>query len=245
VRLAEEIAFVDLLSGGRLSPVFGAGYRPEEFEAFGVSLASRRRRVLEAIDVCRKAWTGEPFEFEGRKVTVTPRPVQVPGPPIIYGGTTEATARRAAHVADGFDPGDPQVWDYYRDECKKLGADPGPWIPRGPTYVFVTDDPDRIWNIVGPNLLHATNSYAQWIAASRQAGNVWYPAIASVEELRSAGQYQVVTPDECVEIAEGLGRDGHLIFRPLFGGTEPELAWESLSLFESHVLPRLTVPSDT
>jgi len=241
VRLAEDIAVVDLLSSGRMSPVFAAGYRKPEFDMLDVGLGERRSRVIEAIEVCKRAWTGEPFELHGRTITVTPTPAQRPRPPIIMGGGAEAPARRAAHLADGFDPAQPSTWDFYRDECLKLGRDPGPWVPRGPTFLYVTHDPDAAWADVGPNLLHAANSYARWIAESEQGSSEWYPPIGSVGELRAGGAYQIVTPEQCVAIARELGSDGHLILRPLFGGTEPAKAWASLELFETEVLPHIEI----
>ncbi|MEU1994114.1 LLM class flavin-dependent oxidoreductase [Nocardia gamkensis] len=241
LRLAEDLAVLDVVSGGRVSPVFAAGYREAEFDMFGIDLGERRARLIEAVEVCRKAWTGEPFEFRGRTVTVTPTPDQVPGPPIIMGGTAEVSARRAAHLGDDFDPGNPIVWPAYRDECLKLGRDPGPWIPRGPTFLYVTRDPAAAWNEIGPNLLHAGNTYARWIAQSAQGSSQWYPPIQSVEELKAGGAYRIVTPDECLAIAEELGPEGHLVLRPLFGGTEPDKAWASLELFAAEVLPHLDV----
>ncbi|MFI5953156.1 LLM class flavin-dependent oxidoreductase [Cryptosporangium sp. NPDC051539] len=243
IRLAEDLAVADLLSGGRMSPVFAAGYRPQEFDMFQVGLGERRRRLIEAVEVCKLAWTGEPFDFRGDTVTVTPRPAQRPRPPIVMGGGAEVPARRAAHLAEDFDPADPGVWAHYRDECLKLGRDPGPWIRRGPTFLYVTHDPDAAWAEVGPNLLHAANTYARWIAESAMQRSEWYPPIASVDELRAGGAYEIVTPERCLTIARELGAEGHLIFRPLFGGTEPEKAWASLRLFESEVLPHLE-PAD-
>jgi len=241
IRLAEDLAVVDLLSGGRMTPVFAAGYRQSEFAMYGVSMRERRDRVLEAVDVCRKAWTGEPFEYRGTTVMVTPRPFQQPGVPIYLGGAAEAPSRRAAHLGDGFDPAEPKAWAYYRDECQKLGRDPGPWIPRGPTFLYLTDDPDAAWADVGPNLLHAANTYARWIAESDQGTSEWYPPIGSVDELRAGGAYQLVTPKQCLAIARGLGDEGHLILRPLFGGTAPQKAWASLEMFEKEVLPHVHV----
>src|SRR3954447_2317068 len=78
LRLAEELAVVDLLSGGRMSPVFAAGYVAAEFANFGVDMSERRPRLIEAIETCRKAWTGQPFEFRGRTVLITPAPAQQP-----------------------------------------------------------------------------------------------------------------------------------------------------------------------
>jgi alkanesulfonate monooxygenase SsuD/methylene tetrahydromethanopterin reductase-like flavin-dependent oxidoreductase (luciferase family) len=240
IRLAEDLATADLLSQGRMSPVFAAGYVQTEFDMYGVERRERKDRLIEAVETCRKAWTGEPFDFRGRTITVTPRPAQRPGIPIIMGGSAEVSARRAAHLADAFDPAEPKYWDFYRDERVNMGCeDPGEWRQRGPTFLYITRDPIAAWDKVGPNLLHAANMYARWISEGGLGQSVWYPPINSVEELRAGGAYQIVTPEECVAIAEGLGDEGHLILRPLFGGTEPESAWESLRLFESEVLPHL------
>ena len=240
IRLAEDLATVDLLSAGRMSPVFAAGYVHAEFALYGVDRRERKNRLVEAVETCRKAWTGEPFEFRGRTVTVTPRPAQRPGIPIIMGASAEVSSRRAAHLADAFDPSEPRFWDFYRDERIAMGcADPGEWIPRGPTFLYVTQDPAAAWDKVGNNLLHAANAYARWISEGGQGQSVWYPPLGSVDELRAGGAYQIVTPEQCIAIAEGLGDEGHLILRPLFGGTEPEVAWASLRLFENEVMPHL------
>jgi len=208
---------------------------------FGVGMTERRRRVVEAVEVCRLAWTGEPFEFRGRMVTVTPRPTQQLGVPITLGGAVEAAARRAAHLADDFDPAEPRAWDFYRDECLKLGRDPGPWVARGPSFLYVTHDPDAVWDAIGPNLLHAANTYARWLADSEHGSNEWYPPLGSVDDLRAGGAYQIVSPEQCIRIAHELGPSGHLVLRPLFGGTEPKEAWASLQLFETDVLPYIEV----
>jgi hypothetical protein len=62
----------------------------------------------------------------------------------------------------------------------------------------------------------------------------------TLDELRRSGVYRVVTPDECVALAEEYGR---VLLHPLMGGLSPALAWESLELFERAVLPRLRTAS--
>lgn len=80
LRLAEEIAVLDLVSGGRLVTVAGIGYRPEEYEAFGVEWGRRGKLQDELLETLLTAWTGEPFAFRGRTVRVTPRPYTRPHP---------------------------------------------------------------------------------------------------------------------------------------------------------------------
>src|SRR5205823_8131722 len=98
-----------------------------EFEMLGVPPSERAARVRETVETLKRAWTGEPFEFRGRTVRVLPTPAQPGGPKITLGGTSEAAARRAARIADGFIPSEPPYWEPYLDECLKLGKpDPGP-----------------------------------------------------------------------------------------------------------------------
>src|SRR5512139_4024094 len=65
LRLAEDAAFIDVISGGRLRLGLGLGYRAEEFKLLGVPRTQRLGRTLEAIEIIRRAWTGESFSFEG------------------------------------------------------------------------------------------------------------------------------------------------------------------------------------
>src|SRR6202035_301081 len=100
LRLAEDLAVLDGLSEGRVDVVLGGGYVQGEFDMFGVPLAERPARVEEAVAVLRASWTGEPFEYRGRTVRVTPTPHRAGGPPILLGGASPAAARRAARIGD-------------------------------------------------------------------------------------------------------------------------------------------------
>src|SRR5690606_36917387 len=85
LRLAEEIAVLDLIGGGRLVTVAGIGYRPEEYELFGVDFARRGALQDELLETLLKAWTGEEFTHRGRTVRITPRPSTEPHPPLLVG----------------------------------------------------------------------------------------------------------------------------------------------------------------
>src|SRR5256885_12902426 len=95
LRLAEDAAAVDLISGGRLILGLGLGWREEEFRMFGVPFGERLRRTIEAVEILRLAWTGERFSYEGKvhsydRVKITPRPARPGGPPVFLGGRTPA-----------------------------------------------------------------------------------------------------------------------------------------------------------
>jgi alkanesulfonate monooxygenase SsuD/methylene tetrahydromethanopterin reductase-like flavin-dependent oxidoreductase (luciferase family) len=240
VRLAEELAVLDLASGGRVSFVMGLGYRPEEFEMADVDRSKRAPLFEEYVDVMRQAWTGEPFEWRGRTVRVTPTPITKPHPTMMIGGSTEKAARRAARMQLGFFPafGDPALGTAYEDECAKVGFTGGFYnLPGNLGFVHVADDPDAAWAKIAPHAVYDAHTYMTWQPSDqRSAVHVDAP---DPDGVRASGVYRVVTPNECVALAEELGDTGTLILHPLMGGIPPDLAWESLELFEAKVLPRL------
>lgn len=235
IRFAEQCAAVQLLSNGRLMLVAGLGYREEEFEMAGVDRAARGPMLEEYVTVMLKAWSGEPFEWRGRTIRVTPRPGT---PPMVFvGGSTRHAARRAARLGLGFFPAidDPELAALYQRECEERGIRPGPVVlPGGPGFVHVSEDPERDWERILPYAMHEATTYASW-QVKGQRSTVHVDA-TTPEELKASGGYRVVTPEECVELAK---RDGRLTLHPLMGGLPPAVGWESLRLFEAKVLPNL------
>jgi alkanesulfonate monooxygenase SsuD/methylene tetrahydromethanopterin reductase-like flavin-dependent oxidoreductase (luciferase family) len=237
LRLAEDIAVVDLASGGRLSIVAGLGYREGEFEMFGLSRKGRGKRLESHIEVMRQAWTGEPFEYEGRTVRVTPRPATQPHPMIMIGGSTEIAARRAARLHLPFMPAvaDPALVDLYQQACAEEGYEGGfAMQPTNHGFVHVTDDPERAWATIAPHALYEATTYASWQTAGQRSAVT--TSATTVDDLKASGIYRVVTPDQCVELAKEAGA---LVFHPLMGGLHPDVGWESLELFDAKVRPQL------
>lgn len=222
LRAAEDLAVLDLVSGGRLDVTVAAGYRLAEHEMFGADPAARGRTVEEAVTVLRQAWTGEPFEFRGTTVRVTPRPLQRPGPPVFLGGTSAAAARRAARVADGFRPNSAAVFEHYERACAELGRTPGPAMRRGSPFLFVARDPERAWAHIRPHVEHEMRTYREWHDGT------------GIE--RDTGRYRALTPEDAVRVAREADE---VLLHPLVGGLPPELSWECLELFASDVLPHL------
>ena len=253
IRLAEQLASVDCLAPGRLSVVLGAGYRQTEFSMAGVDRRERGALLEECVAVFRSAWTGEPFEWRGHEVLVTPPPPTPGGPAIFIGGKTLAGARRAARLRCKFSPAvaSLDVIGAYFDECERIGfagadvygcaslgefrARQDPDRPAAPGFLMLAEDPESTWKRIGPNAAYDAMTYAAW----QEDGVVsdWVvPGAETWEQLRDSGQYAVVTPQECIALA---ARDGHIMLHPLMGGIEPKLAWQSLRLLETEVLPQL------
>jgi alkanesulfonate monooxygenase SsuD/methylene tetrahydromethanopterin reductase-like flavin-dependent oxidoreductase (luciferase family) len=235
VRLAEQLAVLDLASGSRVSFVAGLGYRQEEFDMAGVDRTQRGKLLEEYIGVMRQAWGGEPFEWRGRTVRVTPKP-NAP-PMILVGGSTQVAARRAARLRAGFFPaiGDPRLADAYTAECRRLGFSGGfVNLPDGPGFVHVSDDPERDWARIAPHALYDAQTYAAWQTPDQRSS--MHVDAQTIDDVRKSGVYRVVTPDECLALANETGR---IILHPLMGGMPPQLGWQGLKLFESKVLPRI------
>ena len=94
---------------------------------------------------------------------------------------------------------------------------------------------------MAPHWLHTINSYVRLAKDAGQVANDKFPPVTNVEELKGNSNYHVVTPEQCLEMVAGLGDDAQFHFNPMQGGLHPKLAWESLKLFESKVLPHLKV----
>ena len=105
LRLAEEVALLDVLSGGRVNWGAGRGFDRSEFKAFGVPAEESVERFQETVDIVLKAWTNEKLSFQGKYfaydgVEVLPKPLQAPHPPVWLAASSTAAIERAA--AGGF-----------------------------------------------------------------------------------------------------------------------------------------------
>ncbi|WP_455359267.1 LLM class flavin-dependent oxidoreductase [Streptomyces sp. SYSU K21746] len=240
LRLAEDIAVLDLLSGGRLITVAGIGYRPEEYEQHGVEWGRRGRLQDEVLDTLLCAWTGEPFPYRGRTVRVTPRPYTRPHPLLLVGGSSQAAARRAARLGLPFFPSAhlPELAAYYHARLAEYGTEGWTMMPAAETpLLHIAEDPDRAWAVYGRHFLHEARTYSSW--QSKDIRSAVRSAATTVEELRAEGVYRILTPDECVAYAEARGETGSLVLHPLCGGMPLDEGWRSLHLLGERVLPRL------
>lgn len=215
VRLAEEIAVLDLISQGRVSYAFGLGHRTEEYEHFGVDI-TRRGRMAD--------------EYRGATVRVTPGCASSERPMMLVAGGSEAAARRAGRYGLGFisQSANPRLQECYEAACRKHGQQPGMVqfpVPGTPTTVFVSDDLERAWDELGPYLLHDAK-----MAASYRHGDDSVASITrarDIDDLRRDSLYRIFTPAQAVDHL----RSGQLMaLHPLCGGIPADVAWPYLKL---------------
>jgi alkanesulfonate monooxygenase SsuD/methylene tetrahydromethanopterin reductase-like flavin-dependent oxidoreductase (luciferase family) len=240
VKLAEDLAVLDLLSRGRVTTTLGMGYRPEEYAMFGRRFEERGRLLDEWLEVLLRAWRGERFTWQGRSVHVTPAPFTQPHPPIFVGGQSRRGALRAARFGLGYQPAsnDPAMERLYVEECKKHGVTPLLRPPGTGEMIWVSRDPERTWSEIGEHLLYEARVYSGWQPAHQQSSAV-HSRATTVAELRREGLFKVLTPDECLARAAAQGPYAAFVLYPLCGGIPPALAWQGVRLYADEVLAKL------
>ena len=159
VRVAEQVATIDQLSGGRVSLGVGMGWWPLEYQVHGSRFGERGARMEEALTILRLVWENENTSFDGRfwsfpELTVHPRPVQQPHPPLWVAGVAPAAVDRAARLGDSWIWGPVQslaaglrCLDIYRPACAAIGREPD-WILR--RYAWIGEDDEQVRTQVLP-----------------------------------------------------------------------------------------------
>jgi alkanesulfonate monooxygenase SsuD/methylene tetrahydromethanopterin reductase-like flavin-dependent oxidoreductase (luciferase family) len=249
VDVAEQLATVDVISGGRLTVGVGLGYRDVEFDAFGVGPDGRLRRFLDNLDLLRRMWTQDEVSFEADhvrmdRVPIALRPVQRPHPPIWMAGHTDAAIRRAArrglpwlaaaaHVDDAHLRHQVKV---YRDACDEFGHDLELPILQE-LYVAPTDD--EALAVVRRSLALKYRAYRQWgqdsVLPEDQSFDVEF------DELRR-GRFIIGDPATCADRILSLLDDvpaTHLLLRMQWPGMPQQQVLSSMQLFATEVMPAL------
>lgn len=165
LRLAEDIALLDLVSAGRFSATCGLGYRESEYRCFGVSWERRGRVFDEKLDLLLQALKGSTVTSNGKSTQLNPVPESPVRSLIMVGGNSKAAARRAARFHLYFCPAidDPELEEAYRMACREHGFKYGFTIsPRAPSTTFISDNPAGCWESIGQYLLYDATAYGAW-----------------------------------------------------------------------------------
>jgi probable F420-dependent oxidoreductase len=252
LRLAEDAAVVDQLSGGRLTLGLGLGWREEEFRMFGASMGGRVLRTIETVEVLRRAWTGRRFSFQGRTLRydaakVTPPPARPGGPRIFLGGYTERAARRAGRLGDGFIiDADPEALrpliPPFEKGARESGRDPRTLGLALLQNAFAWEDGDA-WEVVRSGVIQQLGSYAAWEQGADTPGNDSLVPVADEETMRrwtvAGSPAEVARALRPIVETFGEPHDLHLIVRLHYPGMDFDTAARALELFAGKVLPAL------
>lgn len=252
VRVAEDAAMLDIMSGGRFILGVAIGYKPDEFALYQVPLKMRGARFEEAVQLIRQLWTEEEVNFDGQYyrvegLRIEPRPLHNSHPPLWLGGWGPLSLGRAARYGDAWVPGPTANLDKllsaqatYRENLEEAGIDPltRPTPLTREVVIAATDEEAR--EIARRHLLiNYRDEYG---------GGEWkHPLIgaedkAPVDELDAIARdrFLVGSPDTVIEklqqFVDAFGVD-HLICRLYFPGIPHDFIMEELRLLASEVMP--------
>ena len=248
VRIAEFGATMDVLTGGRFRLGVAQGYRPAEFEAFGIDRRDAVGRLVEGIEVIERLWTEESVTYEGDHfqlddVSINPKPLQEPRPPIWVGASNESSIRRAARIADGWVGAHVPLSvaatqaEAFRDErTRSEGGDATVGLAR---EVFVADTTEKAEAIVRDPLMGKYESYSEWGQDDAIAGDDFDSPWDKLQHER----FLVGDPED---VREGIERYRDamdldlLVVRTQFPGLSFADVHRSLELLTEDVLPAVT-----
>ena len=210
--VAHQFATLDVLSSGRLIMSAGSGWDPQEFAAVGADYEHRGAVTEECIEIWKHAWTADWLDWHGRfyeiaEVSLEPKPVQKPHPPIVFGAVSEVGARRAARTSDGLYPmfldayADPGRFDHLREavlrEAERIGRDVSAFRLYAFASGLVTDADDELARAEPRRTL--TGTAEQVIADLERFAANGYSHVTMHFDVRSG------TIDELFEIVERFG----------------------------------------
>jgi len=255
IRLAEDAAVVDQLSGGRLTIGLGIAWREEEFRMLDVPLAERLPRTLDTVEILRRAWTGQRFSYEGpayhcADVRVTPAPAQEGGPPILIGGYVDAALTRAGAIGDGhltdFDDEDHlrHAVGLMEQGAREAGRDPAALHLAVMANAFVGADPDDAWAAARYGVIHQFGSYEAWAAGHDTPAHDSLEASFDDEDAaRATGVWgapaDLVRGFRPVVEAHAVRANFDLIVRLHYPGMDFDTAARAVETFGAQVIPAL------
>jgi alkanesulfonate monooxygenase SsuD/methylene tetrahydromethanopterin reductase-like flavin-dependent oxidoreductase (luciferase family) len=243
LRLAEDLAVLDQLSGGRMELGVGLGYAPHEFRAFGFPVSHRVSRTEECIDILRLAWSGERFSYAGKRYTfddvrVTPDPVQPGGPPLWLAVSSGPSVGRAVRFGTNVLPQGPvSLLDGWREKVRAAGGDPGERRVGIIRSFLVTDDPERDWPPLRAAERYRMAVYGKFFEEAGLGGASTFNELERITQRAFVGDV-----DACVaELAAYVRRYGltDVVTWGSAPGLQPVELSPSMERFAAEVVPRV------
>jgi len=254
VQVAEDVATLDVLTGGRV--VFGAsvGYSDRELAAFGVDRADRGARLEEGLELVQKLWSGDEVVHDGRffrlgePVRPSVLPVQRPRPPIWLGGQATAAVKRAARLADAWYASPFPTHEalrglaaLFREEREAAGLSPAAEFPVR-RELLVASSRAKARRAAAARIESRFRTYLRWGLA--QSGDLAQSGggFAEADEAETQGRFLLGPPDEVAAALDKVVRDvgmTEFVFKPQWPGLPHAEAMEQLELFGTQVMPLL------
>lgn len=251
VRLAEDAAMLDVISGGRFILGVAIGYRPDEFALYDVPLENRGARYAEGLQLMRRLWVEDDCTFEGkhfqvRQARIEPKPVRQSGVPLWLGGWGPLSLKRAAELGEAWVPGPTaglekllQAQAEYRSCLRAAGKDPADFPNPLTREVIIAETNEEARALAEKHLLV---NYRDEYGGGWQHPLIGNQDSAPVDQLDELGhdRFIVGDPQRCIaairHFRETFGVD-HLICRLYFPGMPHEHIMKELELLGREVIP--------
>ena len=250
VELAESVATMDSICGGRFIFGIGLGYRDEEYIAFGVERSERVQRMGEALEVMKRLWTEDEVEFQGKyfrvpRVKPATRPVQKPHPPIWVAANNDAAIRRAARWGypwlvnpHATVPMVAQQIQRYQEALDRAGR-PAPQVLPMMRELYVAQDRESAYLESQPYLEGKYAAYAAWGQDKALPGNISFSV--PYQDL-ARDRFLLGSPDDVVQemlrYRNELGVN-YLVFRMQWPGMGQDRVLRQIELMGREVIPRV------
>jgi alkanesulfonate monooxygenase SsuD/methylene tetrahydromethanopterin reductase-like flavin-dependent oxidoreductase (luciferase family) len=241
IRLAEDLAVLDNLSGGRVEVGLGMGYAPHEFRGFGFPVSRRVSLMEEGIEVLQKCFSGERFSYQGKRyqfedIVITPGYVQEGGPPLWVAAMSEPGAMRAAKYNTNFLPQGLRAnsYDPWVDELQNTGRRPEDYRVGIIRSILVTEDRDKDWQAVRAAERYRMALYQRFFEESGEGFGEKGPPVPQT--------WIVGDVDECVgELLKFIDDFGitDIVSMAVPPGMRAEQMGDSLEKLFTQVVPRL------
>jgi alkanesulfonate monooxygenase SsuD/methylene tetrahydromethanopterin reductase-like flavin-dependent oxidoreductase (luciferase family) len=254
VHVAEDCAVLDIISGGRLILGVGQGYRPEEFDAFGVDLADRSAKMREGVTLIRKLWTEPQVTFNGkqfqtRNLPLNPKPFQKPAPPIWIAAKKRHAVQLAAEVGDGWfaDPITPisiveRNKVHWENTLRASGVKPADRAFGYYRDAYVGEDDQSAARLAHKQVMDSYHNYLQWGHLVDDDGKPLAPDRTDLLEGFVKDRLTIGSPETCANDIQKLSKRlgiTDLIMKMKFPGLSHNLVMKSISLFGQKVMPLL------
>ena len=247
VDLAERVATMDIITGGRYTLSAALGYRDEEYDAFGVDRRQRVSRYMECLEVMKLLWTGEEVSYHGRHfhldgARMTLESIQKPHPPVWIAANSDVAIKRAASLGYVWNVNPHATYttikgqiEVYREAGEAAGVEVPMGLPIG-RELYVHEDRGRAFDLVRPFLGGKYEAYAQWGQDKALPGEEDFRT--SFGEL-ARDRFIIGTPEDCIEELERYRALGmaYGTFRMIWPGMPLIEGIRTLELFAEKVMP--------
>lgn len=248
VDIAEQVATLDAISHGKMVFGVGLGYREEECQSFGITMAERAPRFEEALEIIKLLWTHDEVEFQGRfysipKVQSTIKPTQQPHPPIWVAANNTAAIKRAGrlghtwainpHVTVGLLK---EQMPLYRDTLREFGHALPAEVPLF-REAWIAETREKAWEEAAPYIAAKYEAYASW--GQDKAIPADQTFAKPLQDL-AHDRFIIGTPDDLIAESERCAKElgvTTMILRIQWPGMDQERVLDEIRLIGKEVVP--------